>query len=188
MRRVIKIGGSLLQRADLVAQVNRWLDRQPAGSHWMLLGGGGMVDALRELDRVHSFDQERMHWRCVDLLETTFSIMRELFPEWRPIDDAEELNQQAGLPDGNERYLVCIRSFYGKQLNNVLPCSWSVTSDSLAALLAMRIGADELVLLKSCQISGTPSLAELAKMEVVDTALPGLCDSIPRVRVERLGE
>jgi 5-(aminomethyl)-3-furanmethanol phosphate kinase len=60
------------------------------------------------------------------------------------------------------------------------------TSDSIAALLAKRLGSDELVLLKSCSVPAAASPAALAEAGVVDAALPAASRGIGRVRVEQL--
>lgn len=49
-----------------------------------------------------------------------------------------------------------------------IPEDWSITSDGLAAWLAARIGAREVVLVKSFAGAGETSLAELAGMGAVD--------------------
>src|SRR5260370_40673337 len=52
-----------------------------------------------------------------------------------------------------------------------IPPSWDVTSDSLAAWLAGKIGAERLVLVKQVEpASGTARVADLAERGIVDRA------------------
>lgn len=53
-----------------------------------------------------------------------------------------------------------------------IPEDWTVTSDSLAAWLASRLGARHLVLAKSVGASPRASAAELAEAGIVDRAFP----------------
>jgi dihydroneopterin aldolase len=54
-----------------------------------------------------------------------------------------------------------------------IPASWQVTSDSLAAWLAGKLGAARLLLLKRVELSRQPvAVAELAEQGIVDPAFP----------------
>jgi aspartokinase-like uncharacterized kinase len=52
-----------------------------------------------------------------------------------------------------------------------LPCSWEVTSDSIAAWLAIQLGTEELVLFKSVSAKAA-DLEELSANGVVDGYFP----------------
>ncbi|MCY2974718.1 MAG: hypothetical protein NTW52_08650 [Planctomycetota bacterium] len=75
---VLKIGGSLLSQTDWPSRLNHWLQTQPAGLYFTIVGGGEAIEAMRELDRIHTLDQTAMHWRCIDMLEATFEVAVEL--------------------------------------------------------------------------------------------------------------
>jgi aspartokinase-like uncharacterized kinase len=69
-----------------------------------------------------------------------------------------------------------------------LPSSWDVTSDSIAARLAIVTGADELVLLKSVpppdsDLQPPSSLRQLAASGYVDRFFPELAAQVPRIRL-----
>jgi len=66
-----------------------------------------------------------------------------------------------------------------------LPACWNVTSDSIAARLAIVFDAVELVLLKSCLPSET-NLAGLAADGYVDRFLPTLSNELPPLRAVNL--
>jgi len=49
-----------------------------------------------------------------------------------------------------------------------VPASWDITSDSLAALLAKTIQAEELILVKSARIDNNLTLEQLAEQQIID--------------------
>jgi dihydroneopterin aldolase len=57
-----------------------------------------------------------------------------------------------------------------------LPASWDLTSDSLAAWIAMRVGAARLILVKSCLLFEEPDCdaAKLAAEGIVDAGFAGM--------------
>ncbi len=50
MRRIIKIGGSMLLRDNLATAVNDWLDAHPADQTMTIIGGGTWIGGVRELE------------------------------------------------------------------------------------------------------------------------------------------
>ncbi|MEL6899251.1 MAG: hypothetical protein AAFP90_24370, partial [Planctomycetota bacterium] len=142
-----------------------------------VMGGGGLVNTVRNLDATRPMDAHATHWRCVDLLQTTFEIMREWLQcsrhPWHFVDapqaDPAELAQTiAAANDQNQNFLVSIRSFYRRStvpkgndrscrknsqadaLAAALPSNWETTTDSLAALACRYLKTDRLILVKSC--------------------------------------
>ena len=192
MRRVVKIGGSLLLREKLVEQVDAWLAEQSPLETWITVGGGELVEAIRHLDQLRPTDPRRVHWRCVGLLNTTFQMFADWFPDWRLIESQEQFQTaRRRVPDADAKpSLVAVNAFYrpGSPAANALPESWDTTSDSIAACLAELIHADELVLLKSCAIPNAATIAGLTQAGIVDRALSGVIQRYrpSRVRVERL--
>ncbi|TWU47498.1 Amino acid kinase family protein [Rubripirellula tenax] len=183
-RRVIKIGGSLLLRSDLSALVDRWIARQSPAENLLIVGGGELIDAIRRLDHVHALNGDDVHWLCVDLLGATFQIARKLWPSAPFVDDAQSLVQR--LEHGfviQRPTLIMVSCFYRRGCDTVLPNDWRTTSDAIAAHLGMMVGADEVVLLKSCAVDATAGLDRLVADGVVDASLPlvGLSDGVLRV-------
>ena len=81
MRRVVKIGGSLLTRQDLPSALPGWIAQQPPAETLCIVGGGAVIDAVRRLDEIHPGDPVTIHWMCVDLLQTTFQTVASWF-DW----------------------------------------------------------------------------------------------------------
>ena len=191
MRRVVKVGGSLLERIDLQVALLSWLERQETRETLIVTGGGRLVDAIRDLDAIRPGDVRQTHWLCVELLDVTFRLMSSWF-DWPILTTWQEL--QHGMTHGfatDRPTLVAVRSFYhpdfgGDSTNLALPCNWQTTTDSIAGLLALQTGADELVLLKSCQIDPRLSLRQLAERGIVDAAFPVIAHGIASVRLDGL--
>jgi aspartokinase-like uncharacterized kinase len=191
MRRIIKVGGSLLLRDDLPVSLPRWIAGQTQAETLVIVGGGKLIGAVRQLDRIRAGDPAETHWLCVDLLDATYRIFSQWF-DWPCISTPEGF--AAANANGfslRSPTMVAVRAFYDRYEGNLaaeaaLPLDWRTTTDTIAALLAHRTAADELVLLKSCDVEPTASIEQLAEQRVVDQALPMIQSRMKSIRVEKL--
>lgn len=176
--RVIKVGGSLLTWAGLKAGLPAWIKSRPKGINLLLFGGGECVEAMRVLDGIWKLEPEAMHWRCVRLLDATFEIAQELWPDWPTLTSppkgsgttwAQRIQQLSDNSDINA--IVQISSIYTRHVHT-LPHTWATTTDSIAAHFAQTIQANELILLKSASPPNVPSLQKAAELGYVDAAFP----------------
>ncbi len=191
MTSVIKLGGSLLHQAHWPDRFRRWLLRQPNDTYLLFVGGGMMIDALRQLDRTHGLSQRQMHWRCIRALDATFEIASELLPEALPIRDRREWQLALMEPRIEKKglYIGRLGGFYSEsaQVEGALsstPCAelqrinlpedWSTTSDALAVEIAISLAADRVVLLKACSVPQSIKLSEAAAAGIVDCVTPTL--------------
>lgn len=171
--RVVKVGGSLLELPDLAERLRRWLGLQPPMSNALLIGGGQMANAVRELDRLHRLGEESAHWLAVRAMQLNAQLAGALLPEasWprsavELVEDAAELVEDAAtLSIVDPWRLLCDED--ARQSPRPLPASWQVTSDSIAARLAHLCGARELVLLKSA-LPDSDTLSAAAAAGYVD--------------------
>jgi aspartokinase-like uncharacterized kinase len=186
MRRVIKVGGSLLVSPNLPCSLSGWLANQDAAENLVLVGGGELVDAIRKLDRIRPGDPVDTHWLCVELMETTRRLFADWF-NWRSLTSREELLKQmkAGFPSDHPT-IVAVRAFYDRDTEIQVPLNWQTTSDTIAAMLAVTVNAEELVLLKSCEIDRSRDLSALCEAGIIDSGMSTLADKIPSIRVEQL--
>lgn len=197
MLRVIKVGGSLLNQSDLAARIYRWLAQQPHASNILVVGGGELVEAIRNLDRIHTFDREKTHWLCIELMNHTSRLLHWLMPTAVVPESIAEM-QQFIAAGAHDRPAIVSPSIYLSLLqdDDTLPCSWQTTSDTIAAWLAAQISADELVLLKSaappesCSISNDKSAyyQSLADSGYVDSAFPRIAATLSSVRFVNLAD
>lgn len=193
IRRVVKVGGSLLASPQLQDRLRSWCIDQPAAINLVIVGGGSLIDSVRHLDQLHKLDPQWAHWFCVDLLDATFKLAGELIPEWNQLNsgDVAELIQgcDSSLTDQasqSEWNLVGVTSFYNQNQSGDLPTDWRTTTDSIAARLAELTRSSELVLLKSCDVASNQAIDQLAADGIVDKAFPTAARLIPRIRIERL--
>jgi aspartokinase-like uncharacterized kinase len=164
--RVIKLGGSLFDGADLAARLRRWLSVQPPATSVLIAGGGSIVEQVRAFDRLHSLSPAAAHWLAIRAMSLTATLAAELLPEASLVSSLEELRSRmsSGL------LILEVERFLREDQNgsSPLPCSWDVTSDSIAARVATVVGARELVLLKSALPAGPPSREAWARAGFVD--------------------
>ncbi len=186
--RVIKLGGSLLDYPELVPALRRWLAKHPADKNLIVVGGGGVIEAIRSLDKIHRLNAHFVHWKCVELLRHTAEIASHLFPEFAMVSTAEQLEATTKGTASRLTAIVQVPTFYSQERPHPdLPENWNTTTDSIAALLACELAAQELVLLKSVQPeAGTTSLAAWAGAGLVDECFPKIAGKIPRVRMLNL--
>lgn len=188
---VVKIGGSLLDLADLSERVEKWLAIQAPAHHVLLVGGGALVDQIRHWHAIQPLDDVEAHWMCVDLMVITAKLFGTKFPSAKLIEDFGQLRdriEEAGVTifvTGN-----WLRQGEPNMPGTKLPMNWDVSSDSVAARLAIGLGTQELVLLKST----LPGLDERAGIEAlgasgyVDPMLPQLAPELPSIRLVNFRE
>lgn len=113
----------------------------------LVVGGGPMVEALRQLDSVHHFTPEAAHWLSIRAMSVTAGLVAELLSEAKLISWLKDVGKHADT----HLQVVDVEPFLRAEANSAhaLPCSWDVTSDSIAARVATVLEARELVLLKS---------------------------------------
>jgi aspartokinase-like uncharacterized kinase len=175
--RVIKLGGSLLDWPLLRDRLSAWLAQQSAGTGVLVIGGGGMADALRACDGAHHFHPEFIHRLAVRTMSISAELARELLPNATIVSSLNEVHALAT----NSLCIFRVDGFMAQDRlrGDALPENWGVTSDSIAARLASALEADELVLLKSALPRGATDFSELATHGYVDAFFPaaaaGLC-------------
>ena len=130
---VVKVGGSLCRRDDLTRIVRRVANM--ACPPVVVPGGGPFADQVRSTQRQLSFSDQAAH-RMAVLGMHQYGYMIADLAGLKTTDSMETLR-------GGEVYLPPV-----EVVAKALPASWTVTSDSIAAWLTLKIAADCLVLLK----------------------------------------
>lgn len=190
--RVIKIGGSLLGRIELASAVEHWagkLDATFDAVNIWLVGGGAAVDVIRDLDLSHPLPTELTHRASIRMMDVNASMLALHFPGWEIVNSLGEIESaktrllktsRDGLEAGRSFNLLLQPSLVLCELERVdadllenLPASWRVTSDSIAAWIGLKLGAFEVVLLKSCGVPGD-DLKQWRAAGVVDDYLSAL--------------
>lgn len=163
---VVKLGGSLAGSAHL----GGWLGALAAcgGRAIVVPGGGPFADAVREAQARMGFDDAAAHAMALRAMEQFGLALTSLRPGFRIAGSVAAIGRS--LRDGE----VPVWAPAAMVLREKdIPASWEVTSDSLAAWLAGRIGAKRLLLVKhGGALQGPASAADLAARGVVDPAFP----------------
>jgi 5-(aminomethyl)-3-furanmethanol phosphate kinase len=161
---VIKLGGSFAFSADL----RDWIAAIAAcaGRAVIVPGGGPFADAVRAAQAQMGFDDRTAH-RMGLLAMEQYGCAIECLHEALSLADSLDAIRR-GLADGKVPVWLPTPMAMGAV---DIAQSWDVTSDSLAAWLAGKIGAERLVLVKQVEPAhGTARVADLAKRDIVDAA------------------
>ena len=186
-RIVIKMGGATLFHPEgCIAELSSLLARFADSQVWVIVGGGELVESMRTVHRlVPKLDDEKMHWRCVELLDHTWAIAKEIFPFGISIANGEDLTRASATRELAGVYWVRVQAYYNRASYESLPSSWqpqsnwSTTTDSLAWLLGKIIDADRVILVKQCQCDPSWTLAHANRLGIIDEELPRLVDANP---------
>jgi aspartokinase-like uncharacterized kinase len=146
-----KLGGSLLQNVDLPIRLAALTDAHPSTHFAVLTGGGPAADLVRDWSEHFSLDDIASHELAIVAMDFNTQLLCRLFPAWSFATCREEWAHAVNANSNPTllsptAFLEAEETLAGEEL----PRSWDVTSDSLAAWLAGRLGCDELWLLKSC--------------------------------------
>jgi aspartokinase-like uncharacterized kinase len=195
---VFKLGGSLLDLLDLAPRVQQLIDQRSDSSALIVVGGGAAADAVRAQDRQHNVGDERAHWLAVEAMEVNSRFLAELLPESVLVANREQLCATVGVADAasvasgrqsrppRETPLILLPLAFLRQEEEMgtcelLPHTWNVTSDSIAAWVAESLAASELVLLKSISLPEGVTFDQAAADGLVDPHFPRVADKLPRV-------
>lgn len=161
---VVKLGGSLAG----APQLRPWLKAiADVGDVVVVPGGGSFADAVREAQPRMGFDDAAAHRMALLAMEQYAQALASLDRRFALAASlvAIENTLDAGLVP---LWLPSAMVLEAAEI----PCSWDVTSDSLAAWLAGRLGAAHLLLVKSVTLPASATPDELAGRGVVDPLFP----------------
>ncbi|HXG44177.1 MAG TPA: hypothetical protein VNJ71_05385 [Gemmatimonadales bacterium] len=141
---VVKVGGSLARLPGALERVGKALAQARAGRPIVVIPGGGpFADTVREFDRRSGLSPDAAHWMAILAMDQFGYVLGDRIPGGLVVTDARE------VAEALQRHQVPILApARWLRAADELPHRWEVTSDSLAAYLAVLLGADELVLVK----------------------------------------
>lgn len=168
---VLKIGGSLLSWPDWPWLLDRLLTGMGAVPLVIVVGGGAVVDGLRQIDSAAPQPAKLMHDLALDCMHTLAQLVSK--STGLPLSANPALTGSACVLDAPTWMLT-------QPAAASLPASWDVTSDSIAARLASDYSA-ALMLAKSTPPPATwhgQSLEPLATAGWVDHFFPTAADDL----------
>ena len=176
---VIRIGGSM-SRDERLPQWLQTIARLGGGRCVVVAGGGAFADEARDAQARWRVDDVAAHNMAVLAMAQTAYLLHGLEPALQPARSDAEIG--AALQRG--RVALWLPFELLRERADPI-ASWDVTSDSYALMLAGRLGAQRLVVVKSCPVDRTRSLAELSAAGVLDRRFPLLARE-SRVPIELL--
>jgi dihydroneopterin aldolase len=163
---VIKLGGSFAFSSEL----RDWIEavEHHAGRIVIVPGGGPFADTIRTAQAQMCFDDRTAHRMALLAMEQYGCAIASLSSRLQLADSLDAIRQ--GLAGGKVPVWLPSRM---AMADTAIPQSWDVTSDSLAAWLAGRIGAARLVLVKHLETPENTVLASgLMACNMIDSAFP----------------
>lgn len=164
---VVKIGGSLASDEFLAC----WLDSLSCyggGEVVIVPGGGPFAEQARISQQFWHIDDSAVHVMALLGMDQYGLMMSGIRNDLVPVEsetDIFRVLKNAGVP-------IWLPTFMVTREENI-EHSWDVTSDSLAAWLASKIGAKRLLLVKSVNLGERKiSAEELSRQGIVDMAFP----------------
>jgi aspartokinase-like uncharacterized kinase len=139
---VVKLGGSLLGTPEL----NAWLSLLAEHSDGRIVivpGGGVFADTVRKHQIAGGYGDATAHHMALLAMEQYGFVFKSIQPTLAMAASELEIAERSW----QHRAIVWLPSQMVLAEDGI-PASWDVTSDSLAAWLAKKIGADRLVLVK----------------------------------------
>ena len=159
---VIKLGGSLLGAPELV----RWLEvlvKHSDGKVVIVPGGGLFANSVREAQQISNMSEELAHQLALMAMDQFGLLLAGLNPELVTASSELELAERGW----QHRGIVWLPSKMA-MADSSIPKNWQVTSDSLSAWLANKLGAEQLILVKSSPLISYQTKAPTAIQHLVD--------------------
>jgi len=163
---LIKLGGSLLTTPHL----NAWLNLISTQQNMIIIAGGGIfADSVRAAQQLCPFSEQAAHEMALLAMSQYALLLQDICKKLQPFSSLEELakilEEKQSIPIWHPTKL-CME-YAGEMV-----ASWQMTSDSLAAWLAKKIGANRLILIKSAPCPTEFSLETLVAQGLVDELFP----------------
>ena len=141
---VIKIGGGLAAVPGALNRVCRAVSASGCNHRILVVpGGGAFADTVREFDHTMGLSADAAHWMAILAMDQYAHVLADRIPGAALIDEPDALLQ--ALPSSGVAVLAPYRWMRSA---DVLPHTWEVTSDSIAAFVAGALDAARLILIK----------------------------------------
>ena len=149
---VIKIGGGLISIPGALDRVCAAVADAARGRRVLVVPGGGpLADAVRELDRSVGLSPDASHCMAVLAMDQYAYVLAERIPGAVMVDEPGAILEVLRLGS-----IVVLAPSRWMRSADVLPHTWDVTSDSVAAFVAGAVDAVRLILIKPVAAPAVP--------------------------------
>jgi aspartokinase-like uncharacterized kinase len=188
---VYKLGGSLLGLPDLSQRLQEVLQqplpfsgesaRAERPNRLLIVGGGPIADAVRYWDQRHRLGDLVAHDLALHSMSFNAQFAAAIVSGARIVRTRAEARD--AWADGCVAVLAAAEFVEAEERasGDLLPRSWDVTSDSVAAFVALHWPADALVLLKSVPLPGEHHAATPTRDDCVDAYFPQLARRLGQI-------
>lgn len=161
---VIKLGGSLCYSEHLPD----WLQALSDTHAVVVPGGGPFADQVRTAQNFWKFSEEAAHIMALLAMAQYGWMLFGMCPLFHTVSDINILQYHMIKREPT----LWVPDPYRLSYSELLP-SWEVTSDSIAAWIRGKLGADHLLLIKSCLLPKVPVPVQYCVQQGwVDSAFP----------------
>jgi len=163
--RVIKLGGSLMSDETSLVQCLTTIEKKYKGKVVIVPGGGIYADLVRTTQQKWKFSDETAHGMAILAMKQLALLLKSIKPDFILAESVDSL--QVKLMNKSP----VIWSPDIQEINaSSIKTNWEVTSDSLAAWLAGKLNAAELILIKSAEIPVGSNIQQSQHNGLVDKA------------------
>jgi aspartokinase-like uncharacterized kinase len=171
-RLVVKLGGSLLARPQWPVEIAGLVADLPRPCV-LIVGGGAVVDGLRVIDAAVPRPPRLMHRLAIEAMRLTAAVVAE----------AVALTVVTTADDAHAAAILDVAAWLETHAAATrMPENWTVTSDSLAAVVAATVAADLLLVKSVSPPAATYDLEALAATGWVDAAFPTVAQAVATIR------
>ena len=171
---VVKLGGSLARSPELVKCLGIFYKLRKKINFVIIPGGGIFADQIRHLQKKIGFDNHLAHNLAALSTEQYGLFLLSKFKKFQLTDDINSVKRIC-----RKRGVPIFLSSKMMRSSKDIKRSWNFTSDSISAWFCQKIGAKNLILIKSANIkklvqSGSDlGLSRLQKKNIIDRCFKG---------------
>ncbi|RLP22698.1 dihydroneopterin aldolase [Mesorhizobium sp. YM1C-6-2] len=165
---VVKLGGSTAGHDEMKV----WIAALAGSSLPLVIvpGGGPFADQVRSAQKGMGFSDAAAHAMAILAMDQFGHVIVDSHKRFSAAHSIEEIERASAVG----KIPVWLPSALATPAQDI-PASWEITSDSLAAWLAGKLGAEALLLVKQSRaFTGDDGVADLMARGIVDTYLAAM--------------
>ncbi|MFX1313428.1 MAG: hypothetical protein ACFFHD_12555 [Promethearchaeota archaeon] len=142
---IFKISGKILDNSknliNTIAQITQLFEDGIINKVILVPGGGTIANFVRNIYKEFQFNDNLAHWIAIYSMDYNGLELKRKFPHLQIYNDYEKLEKE-------NRLISIFLPYKYLKINDQLPHTWDVTSDSIALYLAIKFGLKECFLVK----------------------------------------
>jgi len=172
MKIIIKLGGSLLaQGRDILHFLSDYAERK-ALCFIIVPGGGPFVEHIKKLSNRKSISEEAAHWMAILAMHQYGFFLADGEVSIPLVESMEELS--------NAGHICIVLPYNMLKADDSLPHTWDVTSDTIAAFVAQKVGEKRFI--KVTDVDGILAedgslVKEISAQELIEKGMKGCVDA-----------